>query len=184
LKESGRERLEKILPETAGHTSGRERIAMEAEREIVDLKKLQFMKDKIGEEYDGFISGVTAFGFFVELVEYFLEGLVHVSSLPRDFYHYAEKQHSLVGEHTGEAFRIGEKIRVRVARVSLEKRQIDFIPVDDEISPEAGKPARRKPDLKTADAHRREGTAGGKGKSAKKGKKGKGFKNPTRGRLR
>jgi len=184
LKESGRERLEKILPETAGHTSGRERIAMEAEREIVDLKKLQFMKDKIGEEYDGFISGVTAFGFFVELVEYFLEGLVHVSSLPRDFYHYAEKQHSLVGEHTGETFRIGEKIRVRVARVSLEKRQIDFIPVDDEISPEAGKPARRKPDLKTADAHRREGTAGGKGKSAKKGKKGKGFKNPTRGRLR
>ncbi|MEI8355286.1 MAG: S1 RNA-binding domain-containing protein, partial [Deltaproteobacteria bacterium] len=65
--------------------------------EITELKKLQFMQNKIGEEFDGFVTGVTSFGFFVELAEFFVEGLVHLSTLRRDFYHYVEKQHSLVG---------------------------------------------------------------------------------------
>jgi ribonuclease R len=132
LKKSDIERLSAVLPETAEHTSKRERTAMEAEREIITLKKLQFMKDKTGEEYDGFISGVTPFGFFVGLDEYFVEGLVHVSTLRRDFYHYDEKQHSLVGENTGERFRIGDGVRVKVALVSLEKRQIDLVLAGDE----------------------------------------------------
>jgi ribonuclease R len=188
LKKSGHERLENILPETAEHTSRRERIAMEAEREIVDLKKLQFMKDKIGEEYDGFISGVTAFGFFVELVEYFVEGLVHVSSLRRDFYHYAEKQHSLVGENTGETFRIGERIRVRVAQVSPEKKQIDFVLVEDEDRAKGKKSAGRKPGLKGAKTPGNEKSASVGEKSAKRNKtrnkNGKGTKRAARGRKR
>jgi ribonuclease R len=100
---------------------------MEAEREIVDLKKMQFMQDKVGEEYDGFITGVIVHGFFVELVEMFVEGMVHVSTLPRDYYNYVEKQHALVGERSREVFRIGDRVRVRVANVSLEKKQIDFV---------------------------------------------------------
>lgn len=120
------ERLSAELPEKGEHTSRRERVAMEAEREIVELKKLQFMKDKIGEEYDGFITGVTAFGFFVELVEFFVEGLVHITSLGDDYYQYREKEHSLVGERTKQTFRIGDRVTVRVVSVSEERRQIDF----------------------------------------------------------
>jgi ribonuclease R len=180
------DRLSSVLPGVAEHTSKRERIAMEAEREIVELKKLQFMKDKTGEEYDGFISGVTPFGFFVELIEYFVEGLVHVSTLRSDFYHYVEKQHSLVGENTGETFRIGDRIRVVVALVSLEKRQIDFNLVDGraagrkniarEAKLESGrsvknekpagtktKPARKKGPTKKTGAVRKRGRRGGRG---------------------
>ncbi len=137
LKEREIERLSETLPEVASHSSKRERVAMEAEREIVELKKMQFMQDKVGEEYDGFITGVIVHGFFVELVEMFLEGMVHVSTLPRDYYNYVEKQHSLVGEHSREVFRIGDKVRVKVANVSLEKKQIDFVLV--KASPAAAK---------------------------------------------
>jgi ribonuclease R len=84
------------------------------------------MQNKVGEEYDGFVTGVSSFGFFVELVEFFVEGLVHISTLLNDFYHYIEKQHSLVGENTRETFRIGDTVRVLVANVSLEKKQLDF----------------------------------------------------------
>jgi ribonuclease R len=127
LKEREIELLSSSLPEVASHSSKRERVAMEAEREIVELKKMQFMQDKVGEEYDGFITGVIVHGFFVELVEMFLEGMVHVSTLPRDYYNYVEKQHSLVGERSREVFRIGDRVRVKVANVSLEKKQIDFV---------------------------------------------------------
>lgn len=127
LKEREKERLCATLPEVAAHSSKRERIAMEAEREIVELKKMQFMQDKVGEEYDGFITGVIVHGFFVELMEMFVEGMVHVSTLPLDYYNYIEKQHALVGERSREVFRIGDRVRVRVANVSLEKKQIDFV---------------------------------------------------------
>jgi ribonuclease R len=127
LKERELERLTATLPDIASHSSGRERLAMEAEREIVELKKMQFMQDKVGCEYDGFITGVIVHGFFVELVELFVEGMVHVSTLPRDFYRYQEKQHALEGERTRTVFRIGDRVRVRVANVSLEKKQIDFV---------------------------------------------------------
>jgi ribonuclease R len=127
LKEREMERLAAILPETAAHTSKRERVAMEAEREIIELKKMQFMQDKVGDEYDGFITGVTAYGLFVELVELFVEGMVHVSTLTRDYYQYVEKQHALVGEHSREMFRIGDRVQVKVAAVSLEKKQIEFV---------------------------------------------------------
>jgi ribonuclease R len=127
LKEHDIERLESTLPEIAGHSSRMERIAMDAEREIVELKKIQFIQDKVGEEFDGFITGIINYGFFVELVDYFVEGMVHVTMLPHDYYQYLEKQHALVGEHTRAVFRIGDRVRVRIANVSLEKKQIDFV---------------------------------------------------------
>jgi ribonuclease R len=126
LKARDMQKLETTLPEIAAHSCKRERVAMEAEREIVELKKIQFMVDKIGEEYNGFITGVYANGIFVELVDMFVEGMVQVSTLPRDFYRYLEKQHALVGEHNRQVFRIGDNVRVVVANVSPEKRQIDF----------------------------------------------------------
>jgi ribonuclease R len=127
LKDRERERLAATLPEIGVHTSTRERVAMEAEREIVLLKKIQFMRDRIGEEFDGFITGVTPYGFYVELVELFVEGMVPVATLPQDFYQYMEKQHSLVGEHSRRVFRLGDRVRVRLARVSTERKQIDFV---------------------------------------------------------
>jgi ribonuclease R len=127
LKEKDRDRLAATLPDRAAHASARERQAMEAEREIVTLKKIQFMQDKVGEEFESFISSVTPQGFFVELVELFVEGMVHVSTLPSDFYRFLEKQHTLVGEHGRRAFRMGDQVRVRVARVDAELRQVDFV---------------------------------------------------------
>mgnify|MGYP001363494137 CR=1 FL=1 len=113
------------LPAIAVHTSQRERVADDAERETEDLKKAQFMVDKIGEEFDGIISGVTSFGLFVEL-ENTIEGLVHVSYLTDDYYHYDERHYAMIGERSGNVFRIGDYIRVRVIDVNIDERAIYF----------------------------------------------------------
>ncbi len=115
------------LAEIGEHTSKRERVAMEAERDIVELKKVQFMAGKVGEEFSGFVNGVSQFGFFVELDELFVEGLVHISTLPQDSYQFIENEQTLVGEKSKVRYRIGDPVRVRVAAVSKEKRQIDFV---------------------------------------------------------
>lgn len=125
--EKDKEHWERSLPEIAAHTSNRERNAMEAEREIVDLKKTQFMKDKIGEVYNGIISGVTSFGLFVELEGYFVEGLIHVTNMKDDYYIFMEKEHSLVGERTKKRFRVGDTAKVRIENVDIERRQIDMV---------------------------------------------------------
>jgi ribonuclease R len=117
---------EEDLARKADHLSSRERVAMEAEREIVARYRVRFMRDRIGEEFEGIISGVTAFGFFVELKEIFVEGLVRMTSLPDDYYQYHEKQYCLVGERTHRTFRIGDKVKVRVERVDVERRHIDL----------------------------------------------------------
>jgi ribonuclease R len=129
----GDKRVEKLLAiaterlgEVAEHTSKRERVAMEAERDVVEMKKVQYMQQHLGEEFDGYISGVTGFGFFVELEELFVEGLVHISTLNDDLYSYQEKQHSLVGSRLRRVFRIGDKARVTVAAVSPATRRIEF----------------------------------------------------------
>ncbi len=111
-------------------SSRRERDAMEAEREVVQLKKVQFMQDKIGETCGGFISGVVPFGIFVELEEWFVDGLVHVATLTDDRYDYVEHRHLLQGRRRGRVFRLGDALRVRVASVSVERRQIDFVLAD------------------------------------------------------
>jgi ribonuclease R len=116
-----------MLPAVAGHTSVRERNAMGAEREVVDLKKAQFMKDKVGDVFEGFISGVTSFGFFVELKEYLVEGLVHVTTLMDDYYIFFEKEHRLTGEKTKRSFSLGKEVLVQISRVDIERRRIDMV---------------------------------------------------------
>jgi len=115
------------LDEIAEHTSKRERVAMEAERDVVELKKVQFMQRHLGEEFNGFITGVTGFGFFVELEELFVEGLVHITTLDDDLYSFIEKQHSLIGRRSKQVFRIGDAARVKVAAVVPATRRIEFV---------------------------------------------------------
>ena len=115
------------LEAIAAEASERERVAMDAEREIVQLKKVQFMMDKVGQTFDGFVSGVTGFGLFVELREVFVEGLVHLSTIGDDYYEHVESQHLLRGRRTRRTFRIGDPVRVELAGVSIERRQIDFV---------------------------------------------------------
>ena len=121
-----KEYWKKQLPVIAQHTSHRERVAVEAEREIVDLKKVQFMIDKQGEIYKGYVSGVVPFGIFVELNDLFVEGLVHISLLPNDQYHFVETHQILKGRRTGKTFRLGDPVTVKVARVDVARRRIDF----------------------------------------------------------
>ncbi|VBB07542.1 cold shock protein [Lucifera butyrica] len=120
-----RQRLAALLPEIALHSSQRERAAAEAERETVDFKKAEYMGRFIGDEFEGIISGVTAFGFFVEL-DNGVEGLVHVSALDDDYYQYVEEQYALIGERTRKVFRLGEAVKVILTKVNLEERNIDF----------------------------------------------------------
>lgn len=120
------EQLSATLPDAATHCSQRERKAMEAERDVVAMLKLRFMEDKLGEEYDGIITGVVQFGFFVQLKDLFVEGLVHVSTLTDDYYHFVEKLHCLRGERRKCVYRIGDPIRVRVDRVDTVRKRIDF----------------------------------------------------------
>ncbi|MEZ0537826.1 ribonuclease R [Caldicellulosiruptoraceae bacterium PP1] len=122
-------RWQKKLPEIAKWTSQRERLAEEAELETVDLKKVEFMQDKVDEEFEGIISNVTAFGFFVEL-ENTIEGLVRVSSLFDDYYIFNPKSYSLIGEKTKKRYRIGDKVKVRLLSANISLRQIEFVVID------------------------------------------------------
>jgi ribonuclease R len=125
-----RAELEDDLPETGRHTSEMERRADEAERELLQWKKVRFMADKVGDEYEGYVTGVTQFGLFVELVEHYVEGLVHVSSMADDYYRFVEQLHILMGENTRKTYRLGDKVLVQVVRVDMERRQIDLGVVD------------------------------------------------------
>lgn len=118
------------LAAVARISSERERIAVDAERDSVDLKKVEFMERHLGEEFGGTISSVTSFGFFVLLDAFFVEGLVHVSSLEDDYYVFDEDHHILTGEHRKRRFRLGDTVRVRVDGVDVEQRNIDFGLVD------------------------------------------------------
>jgi ribonuclease R len=126
MSEDRREELTEDLPEIARHTSERERRADEAERELVQWKKVRFMADKVGDEFDGYITGVTAFGLFIELIEHFVEGMVHVSTMADDYYRFVERAHILRGENTGRVYRLGDRVAVQVIKVDMERRQIDL----------------------------------------------------------
>lgn len=119
--------INESLPVVADHTSQRERVAMEAERDIVELKKVQFMAERIGEIFEGFITSVISFGFFVELEEYLIDGLVHISSIKDDYYVYLEKEHAFIGERKRKRYRIGDMVKVKVERVDTARRQLDFM---------------------------------------------------------
>ncbi len=126
VSEERRTEWEEMMPEAARHTSDRERRADEAERELVQWKKVRFMADKVGEEFEGFVIGVAPFGLFVELIEHFVEGLVHISSMADDYYRFLDRKHVLHGENTGKAYRLGDRVTVRVTRVDLGRRQIEL----------------------------------------------------------
>jgi ribonuclease R len=130
MDEQAREELSEDLPEIARHTSEMERRANDAERELVQWKKVRFMADKVGDEFDGYVTGVAAFGLFVELVEHFVEGMVHISSMADDYYRFLENTHALRGETSHKVYRLGDRVRVQVVRVDQERRQIDLGLVD------------------------------------------------------
>ncbi|GIN70864.1 ribonuclease R [Bacillus sp. J14TS2] len=125
LDEGTRSKWDAELPDIADHTSKRERRAVDAERDTDEMKKAEYMEDKIGEEFDGMISSITNFGLFVELPNT-IEGLVHVSYMTDDYYHYDERHLAMIGERTGTVFRIGDEITVRVINVNKDEHDIDF----------------------------------------------------------
>lgn len=112
--------------------SQNERRADEASRDVVSWLKCEFMQDKVGESFDGLVTAVTSFGLFVELTDIYVEGLVHITALPADYYDFDAVQHTLTGERAGRVFRLGDSIRVKVVRVDLEERKIDFEMASDD----------------------------------------------------
>lgn len=125
LKEERIAHYEKILPEVAMQAGVTERRAEEAERETIKLKKVEYMKERIGEEFEGVISGITKWGAYVELPNT-IEGLVHVMNMRDDHYEYWEEQYELIGEHTRNVYKLGQVVRVRVLGVDRLQRTIDF----------------------------------------------------------
>jgi ribonuclease R len=123
--ETLKEKWAEALPEIADHSSKMERRAVEAEREVDAMKKAEYMADKIGEEYEGIISSVTRFGLFVELANT-IEGLIHVNSLKQDYFHFIENHMALVGERTGMTLKIGQKVKIKVAKAEPETKEVDF----------------------------------------------------------
>ena len=117
---------EEILPEVAKHSSQMERRADEAERETEKLKKAQYMVSRIGEKFEGVISGVTAWGIYVELPNT-VEGMVHVSRMAGDYYYYDEQAYEMIGRDTGRTFRLGQKVDVIVDDVDLQMKSVDFV---------------------------------------------------------
>ena len=132
------------LPEMGLHLSERERRASEAERELVEWKKVRFMSGRVGESFAGYVTGVQAFGLFVELDEIYVQGLVHVSSMSDDYYRLDERAHLLRGENAHRVYRLGDRVEVRVARVDLERRQVDFALVDVLERPRAPRAGERR----------------------------------------
>ncbi|MCD8910070.1 ribonuclease R [Staphylococcus gallinarum] len=116
---------EDMLPEIAEHTSQRERRAIEAERDTDELKKAEYMIQHLGEEYEGIISSVANFGMFIELPNT-IEGMVHVSNMTDDYYHFDERQMAMIGERQAKVFRIGDPVKIKVINVDVDERMIDF----------------------------------------------------------
>lgn len=113
------------------HCSMTERRADDATREAIEWLKCEYMMDKVGEDFNGVVTSVTSFGFFVELKDVYVEGLVHVSTLQSDYYHFDTIKHALIGERSGNRYSLGDLVRVRLVRVDLDERKIDFMIADD-----------------------------------------------------
>ena len=138
LSESRQKKLIDIVEVAARQSSEMERVAQDAEREVDDLKKAEYMQERIGEEFQGIISSVTSFGLFVELPNT-IEGLVHVTSLDDDYYIYDEDHLCLIGESSKKVYRLGDEVRVRCSKVDIDNREIYFDLVDGESSDEENK---------------------------------------------
>ena len=121
-----------------------ERRADDAERELVQWKKVKFMADKVGDEFDGYVTGVASFGLFIELIEHYVEGMVHISTMADDYYRFVETAHLLRGENTQKMYRLGDKVRVQVVRVNMDERRIDLGLVEILERLREGEPAPRR----------------------------------------
>ncbi|WP_303291439.1 ribonuclease R [Marinobacter sp. SS5-14b] len=148
------------------HCSMTERRADDATRDVMAWLKCEFLGDHVGEEYDGVIAAVVPFGFFVELQDIYIEGLVHVSTLSGDYFHHDSAKHRMIGERTAVSFRLGDEVRVRVVRVGLEDRKIDLELIST--------PKKRTADRDALDLSKRESRNKGDraGKGGKRGKPG------------
>ncbi len=171
--------------ELGEHCSMTERRADDATRDVEGWLKCEFMSDKLGEVYEGTIASVTQFGIFVRLDEFYVEGLVHVTSLPSDYYHYEPEKHRLKGERTGMSYRLGDGVTVQVARVDLDERKIDFVLEDEKPRPKRQPRRRRGESTATASPQpaSSKGKADDKGDGAK-GKSGKRRRGPRKSRAR
>jgi ribonuclease R len=125
LSDERRDKLRKRMDEYGEQSSFREKLAEDAERESLEMKKVEFMERHLGETFEGIISGVTSFGMFVEL-DNTVEGLVHVSTMTDDYYEYQEKMIAFIGRHTGKVYKLGDTVKIIVTRVNVEDRSIDF----------------------------------------------------------
>ncbi|MHA0856326.1 ribonuclease R [Paenibacillus sp. CMAA1364] len=161
LSKKREEYLAVRMPDVAQQSSERERVAVDAERDTDDLKKAEYMLDKVGEEFDGMISSVTNFGMFIEL-ENSVEGLIRLSALTDDYYHFNEQAMSLIGERSSKIFRIGDELKIRVARVNMDDHTIDFELMDMKKRNEDGRDRR---------GGRPAGSSGGMNKDSGRGSK-------------
>ena len=171
IGEKRQEKLRALLPEWAEHSSAMERVATEAERETTEMKAIEYMTQFVGETFSGIISGVTAFGIFVEL-ETGVEGLVRVSRMVNDYYDYDEAHFQLIGSRTGKTYRLGDEIEVVLVRASVETRELDLIIKGNgvySLLPEKDekKAKKKKPEGKSSQQRKKGKTTDKKGKSGK-----------------
>ncbi|OJZ16714.1 MAG: ribonuclease R [Thiobacillus sp. 65-29] len=134
----------KGLADIGLHCSMTERRADDATRDVDAWLKTYFMRDRIGEEYDGTVSAVTSFGIFVALDDIFIEGLVHVSELGQDYFHYDQARHWMLGERTGKRYRLGDRVRIKVIRADIETSKIDFSLIEQVEALEASATPKKK----------------------------------------
>ncbi|WP_332702041.1 ribonuclease R, partial [Devosia sp.] len=158
---------EPALEQLGEQCSLTERRADEATRDVVNWLKCEFMQDRVGETFAGVISAVTGFGIFVELTDIYVEGLVHVTALPADYYHFDPVHHRLAGERSGRSFRLGDSVEVRVMRVDLDERKIDFEMAASVVSAPVGRKRRGATAEPAADLSFAAAKSGRRGKSEK-----------------
>ncbi len=126
--------VDPVFEKYGEHCSMTERRADDATSEAVAWLKCEFMMDKVGEEFDGIISSVTNFGLFIELVDIYVEGLVHISQLPNDYYHFDPLKHEIYGERSRKRYRLGDPVKIKVVRVDLDQREMDFMLLETLVS--------------------------------------------------
>ena len=158
------------------HCSATERRADDATRDAEDTLKCEFMLDKVGEDFDGVISGVNSFGIFVELTGIYVSGLVHITALDYDYFHFDPIGHRLRGDRTGKVYRLGDTVRVKVAAVNIDDRKIDFVLAETSAGPGGGRGHGKSTRSAKSDKGRRRAKDGREGADRKrsKGKKRKG----------
>ncbi|MDE6006079.1 MAG: ribonuclease R [Muribaculaceae bacterium] len=150
------------LEDECKHDSEMEQLAANAERASIRYKQVEFMKDRLGEIYEGVISGVTEWGFYVELDESMCEGLVPIRDLADDYYDFDDKNYCLIGRKHGARYTLGDRVRVQVARADLERKQLDFALIDDKGNP--NKPLEAKKPGKRHEPNKKQRASGRKGK--------------------